>query len=187
MEHLPLQFLVRNLAYLEREAWFARKAPVARVRLAAVLFLERVWCFREVRRLIALHREEPGWRKEPARSPNDPTLSDGSYCSHCGGCCEIASGLPEFPDESGLPLEWRECFGEGLGAGHRFCAFMWEGDRPGTSQCAIHPWRANPCRVFEADDCAFFMQDSDFISFTQSPRLKDLRRLLPRILRRRVT
>ncbi|MHC1742576.1 MAG: hypothetical protein AB9873_06035 [Syntrophobacteraceae bacterium] len=180
----PTHFFVRNLAYLERETWFARKGPVARGRWAAILFRERLQCFRDIRRLIGPYRGEPAWRRDPVRSLSEPRGSDTDYCDHCGGCCEIASGLPEFPVESDLPERWRLCFGEGFSPGHRFCAFMWGGDRPGTSLCAIHPWRANPCRVFEADDCEMFKQDIDFTVFSKSRRLKVLRRLLPRILRR---
>lgn len=183
-DHFPIHFFIRNLAYLEREAWFARKSPASRARWATVLFKERAQCLRDVRRLIAPHQGEASWKRERPRMSGDVHGAESSYCDHCGGCCEIASGLPEFPGESQLPRSWRVCFGEGLGVGHRFCAFMWEGDRSGTSLCAIHPWRAGPCRVFEADDCELFKQDIDFIAFSKSRRLKDLLRLLPRILRR---
>jgi len=81
------------------------------------------------------------------------------YCSHCGGCCEIASGFPDFPLESALPLRWQRLFGDGLGKGHRVCAFLWELNASGMSLCAIHPWRSNPCRIFEEAECAYFMKD----------------------------
>jgi hypothetical protein len=182
--HFPILFFIRNLAYLEREKWFAQKSPASKGVWAARLFLERVQCFRAVRRLIAARRGETAWEKPETRTACDLPHPEVDYCDHCGGCCEIASGLAEFPMESQLPKPWRECFDRGLGPGHRFCAFMWEAEQSGKSLCAIHPWRANPCRVFEADDCEIFKQDMDFIVFSKSGRLKVLRRLLPRILRR---
>lgn len=81
------------------------------------------------------------------------------YCSHCGGCCEIASGFPSFPRATSLPLRWQQLFGAGLGEGHRFCAFLWEFDASGRSVCAIHPWRPAPCRAFAEDECAFLKND----------------------------
>ncbi len=87
------------------------------------------------------------------------------YCSHCGGCCEIASGFPDFPPETGIPQRWQRIFGDGLGKGHRFCAFLWELDASGQSLCAIHPWRSNPCRTFEEDECEFFMKDLETNAF----------------------
>ncbi len=181
----PITFFIRNLAYLGRERWFAEMSAALRRRWAVILFRERFQCFRDVRRLIHTldgTSRPPGDRSTIQAAPSCAPPSD--YCDHCGGCCETASGLAEFPAESRLPSSWRAVFGDGLGPGHRFCPFMWERDRAGKSLCAIHPWRARACRVFEADDCASLKQDQDFVSFGSEAQLKTLQRLLPRILRR---
>lgn len=183
--HFPLCFFIRNLAYLEREAWFAGKSPVSKGVWTAKLFAERVECFQAVRRMVASQRGEMGRERSHATAAQEIPPMEIDYCDHCGGCCEIASGLAEFPADSKLPDSWRDRFGKGLGPGHRFCAFMWENKPPGKSLCAVHPWRASPCRIFEADDCELFKKDADFILFSSSERLRILRRLLPRILRRK--
>ena len=64
-----------------------------------------------------------------------------------------------FPPRQHIPRRWQHIFGDGLGKGHRFCAFLWELYASGQSFCAIHPWRSNPCRVFEKDECDYFMKD----------------------------
>jgi hypothetical protein len=119
---------------------------------------ERGRIFLEVRRWILESQREQKWTGHVRSTPEEPSLTSG-YCTHCGGCCEIASGFPDFPPEAEIPSHWQRIFGVGLGTGHRFCAFLWEVDAQGQSRCAIHPWRSTPCRLFEEDECAYFMND----------------------------
>lgn len=93
----------------------------------------------------------------PPESPQEAD-EEGDYCTHCGACCETASGYPDFPEDSLLPARWKRLFASGLGRGHRFCPFFRESaERPG-SLCPVHPWRANPCRTFGREDCLFVME-----------------------------
>lgn len=154
----PLTFFVRNMLALQAESWWSHASPrLWRSRLRRMLE-ERSRIFLEVREWrLTRQRKEGGDAQAP------PLLLGASprsgYCNHCGGCCEIASGLPDFPRQTEIPVRWQQLFGNGLGKGHRFCAFLWEIDATGLSVCAIHPWRSNPCRAFEQDECAYFMKD----------------------------
>ncbi|MFZ0927711.1 MAG: YkgJ family cysteine cluster protein [Syntrophobacteraceae bacterium] len=83
------------------------------------------------------------------------------YCNKCGLCCEVASGMPDFPAPDALPRGWREVFGNGLGRGHRFCAFLWEDNCSGGGFCSIYPLRSNPCRLFGSEECDFFWKSPE--------------------------
>lgn len=156
--YFPLGFFIRNILTLQGEAGWKNVSPrIRRGRLQRMLE-ERSRVFLEV-----YHWRSQKLEKEPSPRralPLSPEILDWSgYCSHCGGCCEIASGFPDFPAEAEIPFRWQQLFGNGLGKGHRFCAFLWEIDASGLSLCAIHPWRSHPCRTFEEAECAFFKND----------------------------
>ncbi len=154
----PLTFFIRNLLTLQKEPWWLEASPrVWKVRMLRML-RERSRIFLETDRWIKKRRGETGKRYQVLFDATELS-SEASYCMHCGGCCEIASGLPDFPGGSEIPPRWRLVFGDGLGRGHRFCAFLWEFDASGLSFCAIHPWRSTPCRVFEEEECKYFMND----------------------------
>lgn len=169
----PRTFLARNVRVLEQEErWKAAPVRIKRV-LARRLLLERCRFFNEVVGRLQARLELPSFGPRSRRSeirpgfsvfrqPGDDLLGQAGsgdsfrfsgYCDHCGGCCEIASGYPDFPDSGVLPLSWQRAFGDGLGRNHRFCPFLWEIAGSGWSVCAIHPWRPNPCRIFEQDEC----------------------------------
>lgn len=152
----PLYFLERNLGVLGTENGF-RRGPKRGVtaRFLAVVW-ERLQWFEE---LLGGDRHGPGDNKADT-APALRGLDDGpdrsrieSYCDHCGLCCEICSGFPDFPDPDNPPDAWRFAFGQGLGDGHRFCPFLLHDRRSGRSFCAIHAHRPNPCRIFEEDEC----------------------------------
>jgi hypothetical protein len=160
----PLTFLVRNLLTLQQEpGWRHASRRVRKNRLLKIL-KERARIFLEVRKWIIARRGRDEWREQLRAAHGEGALPSG-YCSHCGGCCEIASGFPDFPPDTKIPTRWQRIFGDGLGKGHRFCAFLWELDASGRSLCAIHPWRSNPCRTFEEEECEFFMKDLETNAF----------------------
>ncbi|MEJ5363482.1 MAG: hypothetical protein WHS86_00130 [Desulfosoma sp.] len=151
----PLYFLERNLNVLGTENGFRREPQRGRTaRVLAVIFQRLRW-FQE---LLQEGRGAPG--RDPGCAPALRGLDDGpdrsrieSYCDHCGLCCEICSGFPDFPDPHNPPDAWRFVFGQGLGDGHRFCPFLMHDRRSRRSFCAIHAYRPNPCRIFEEDEC----------------------------------
>jgi len=164
----PMSFFLRNMMELERELWWKRLSPrVRRLRIGKML-RERVAVVMEVKRRGPHHYKEhrsTGWSSKIPITSAEPSLNRSeisSYCTHCGMCCETASGLPDFPPQTQIPEQWQRLFGDGLGRGHRFCPFLWESKNPHGSLCAIHPWRSYPCRIFERDDCEFVKRDPDF-------------------------
>lgn len=157
----PLSFFVRNILALQEEPGWRQVSPrIWRGRLHRMLE-ERSKIFCEVYQWRLQKQKEAQSPFQALPSSLDDLEQPSGYCSHCGGCCEIASGLPDFPLESALPLRWQRLFGDGVGKGHRFCPFLWELNASGLSLCAIHPWRSNPCRIFEEAECAYFMKDSE--------------------------
>lgn len=149
----PLFFFIRNLITLDGEASWRELSPRVK-RIQTMRMLEaRARIFLEVR----------NWRRgkitEPGLPVNDSGGEKSDYCINCGGCCEIASGFRNFPEDCDIPMKWQRLYGDGLGKGHRFCAFLWEVGGMELSQCAIHPWRALTCRIFEKEECDFFFDD----------------------------
>lgn len=151
----PLYYVLRNLGWLRREKWWAALSPRAR----------RVRILRMVRERVAIFNEVKKWRKTqgtaqlPPPKPGDTNAP--SYCTKCGLCCEVASGMPDFPFPEALPERWREVFANGLGRGHRFCPFLWEDNGSGGGFCSIYPLRSNPCRLFESEECDFFWKSPE--------------------------
>lgn len=151
----PLYFLERNLKMLGAEKGFDRAARRRNAKLLGVVE-ERIRWFRELLNADGSVTGRSGNHSPPALR----ALDDGpdrsrieSYCDHCGLCCEICSGFPDFPDPHNPPDAWQFVFGQGLGFGHRFCPFLMHDRRANGSFCAIHRYRPNPCRIFEEDEC----------------------------------
>lgn len=157
----PMTYLVRNLVTLRKEThWKSLPCRVQKDQLLRILW-ERSAFFLEVKRWRMKQEEELSPAFLPLAS-NETHPCDHSYCFHCGGCCEIPSGLAVFISRENLPPRWIRIYGEGLGRGHRFCPFLWELGGSGKSLCAIHPWRPQPCRSFEEDECEYLLNDPDF-------------------------
>jgi hypothetical protein len=173
----PLTFLIRNLLILQREpAWKRLPLRTQKVRVLKLVD-ERCRFFDEVKEWLTQWRGR-SWKIQPEQFLLLEDDSSGAYCTHCGGCCELRSGLPDFPPESIIPEHWKAVFGNGLGKDHRFCPFLWEFKRTGLSFCSIHPFRSNPCRTFEQEECEYLRNDPDFLSIsTQKRTLRAYRKL----------
>ncbi len=176
----PLYYILRNLGWLKSEKWWTNLSPRARRVNASKMVSERVAIFNEVRK----------WRKNPkagcvaapgACAPLGPAgqipglNQDGikapEYCNKCGLCCEVASGMPDFPAPAALPKRWREVFGNGLGRGHRFCPFLWEDNISGGGLCSIYPLRSNPCRLFGSEECDFFWKSTEPVELSSARKI----------------
>ncbi|MCE5333948.1 MAG: YkgJ family cysteine cluster protein [Desulfobacteraceae bacterium] len=121
---------------------------------------------RLLRERILIFAEVKAWRRPQSASERREafrlkSLQPPEYCNKCGLCCEVASGIADFPFPSGLPERWKEIFAQGLGRGHRFCPFLWENNGEGGSLCSIYPWRSNPCRLFDIEECDFFWKSPE--------------------------
>jgi len=159
-QSFPISFFVRNMLALQKEPWWIHMSPRVRKTRLLMILEERCRIFLEVRRWIQTGQKVGPWRAQALSIGKDRSSASG-YCSNCGGCCEIASGFSDFPAEANIPIHWQRIFGDGLGRGHRFCAFLWEISASGRSFCSIHPWRSHACRVFEEEECKYFMKDEE--------------------------
>lgn len=149
----PSLFFARNLRTLTTEPGWQRLPVRLRKASTLSLLLERSRFFLGVGSWREEHRPLPAAPAVPSAISEDSTIT--AYCDHCGACCEIASGLPVFPEGVLIPVRWQRVFGQGLGRWHRFCPFLWQERPEGRSFCAIHPWRPLACRAFEQEECVF--------------------------------
>jgi len=151
----PLYYVLRNLGWLKREKWWTTLSPRAKRTRALRMIRERIAIFNEVKNW----RKNQGSAQIPILNVLDRNVPD--YCNKCGLCCEVASGMPDFPAPGALPGRWREIFANGLGRGHRFCPFLWEDNGSGGGFCSIYPLRSNPCRLFGSEECDFFWKSPE--------------------------
>lgn len=153
----PLTFLARNLALLVREDRTPVPVRLKKAYLAGVVCQRAGWFAHLMKELNGRTGDAQG---TPSGAPSGREREDiESYCDHCGLCCEIAGGYPDFAGNPPLPEVWQKLFRDGLGPGHRFCPFLLEDRTRGRSGCAVHPRRPNPCRIFEADECRALKDD----------------------------
>ena len=152
----PLYYMLRNLGWLKGEKWWTSLSPRAKRVMAIRMLGQRASVFKEVKT----------WRR--GRETVETTVPDTAgncgvpdYCNKCGLCCEVASGMPDFPAPEAVPAGWRELFGNGLGKGHRFCSFLWEDNSSSGGLCSIYSLRSNPCRLFGIEECEFFWKSSE--------------------------
>ncbi len=155
----PLTFFCRNMVMLTDDPRWRRRPVRIRRLLLERLLVERCLFFRSLHGVYQRSRKGTGRAAGPYYQGESPA---GGYCDNCGGCCEIASGYPQFPPAAELDGAWRKRFADGLGRGHLFCPFLLEVRWRGRSLCAIHPWRPIPCRLFERDECERLKADAHF-------------------------
>lgn len=81
------------------------------------------------------------------------------WCEHCGGCCEIRGGPPEFTASFKLPISWQHYFrGDGCKS-QRFCPFLFEYFATGKYFCSIYRIKPKCCWEFDREECEFLQND----------------------------
>ena len=187
----PLYYVLRNLGWLRLEQWWTALSPRARRAHALRIVSERIAIFNEVKSWRKKLKEEA--QKPLPHSgeinpnpleinPNPREMNVPPYCNKCGLCCEVASGMPDFPDPGALPESWREVFANGLGRGHRFCAFLWEDNGSGGGLCSIYPLRSNPCRLFGSEECDFFWNSPEPHDLSNTRKMLQIGRWLVKLV-----
>ncbi|MDR3567011.1 MAG: YkgJ family cysteine cluster protein [Syntrophobacteraceae bacterium] len=152
----PLYYMLRNLGWLNLEGWWASKSVRAKKVMAIRMLGQRASVFQEVINWKQIRQEAPS----PVLDSKDNAVVP-DYCNKCGLCCEVASGMADFPVPEAVPAGWGEFFGNGLGKGHRFCPFLWEDNATSGGLCSIYSLRSNPCRLFGIEECEFFWKSSE--------------------------
>ena len=147
----PLYYVLRNLAWLNHEKWWTTLSYRAKRTRASKIVGARIAFFYELKKM-----------RKALKGVQIPVPGEApAYCNKCGLCCEVASGMPDFPSPSPIPARWRQMFANGLGQGHRFCPFLWEDNVSGGGLCSIYPHRSNPCRLFGSEECDFFRKSDE--------------------------
>ena len=89
----------------------------------------------------------------------DAPLSTDGWCSHCGSCCEIRGGPPEFTGSFEVPQRWLVYFcGDGC-TYQRFCPFLCEYFCSGKFFCSVYHIKPRCCWEFDRDECDFLQKD----------------------------
>ena len=171
--YFPFLFLVRNLITVQGEPWWRALSPRSKKSSLRIIAGRRISFFRDLKEWKKRRGELEELRLLAAAAPE---VAD--YCHRCGLCCEVSSGLWDFPEKCEIPPRWRAVFANGLGKGHRFCPFLWGDRRSGGSLCAVHPWRSIPCRLFESEECEYFWKSPLPPELTSRAALMHLRRCL---------
>ena len=95
------------------------------------------------------------------RLPSTPQeiFPETGWCEHCGGCCEIRGGPPEFTSSTELPASWQLYFrGDGCKS-QRFCPFLFEYFATGRYFCSIYRIKPKCCWEFDREECEFLQYD----------------------------
>ncbi len=175
----PFTMCSETWVWLQQEKWWTTLCLRSRRVLALKIVGERVTMFNEVRK----------WRKGRQTARTSPVkladMNAPAYCNKCGLCCEVASGMPDFPAPEELPAGWREVFANGLGQGHRFCPFLWEDNGSGGGFCSIYPLRSNPCRLFGFEECDFFWKSSEPVELSSTRKILLIGRWLVKLVNAR--
>ena len=111
-------------------------------------------------------KEELGWlsakgQVSSMRLPGTPreVFPETGWCEHCGGCCEIRGGPPEFTTSFELPSSWQLYFrGDGC-KWQRFCPFLCEYFATGRYFCSIYRIKPKCCWEFDREECEFLHYD----------------------------
>jgi hypothetical protein len=86
-------------------------------------------------------------------------LPETGWCDHCGGCCEIRGGPPEFTTSFELPRRWQLYFrGDGCKL-QRFCPFLFEYFATAKFFCSIYQIKPKCCWEFDREECEFLRTD----------------------------
>ena len=86
-------------------------------------------------------------------------LPNTGYCDHCGGCCEIRGGPPEFAASFELPGSWSFYFrGDGCKS-QRFCPFLFEYFASSRFFCSIYLIKPKCCWEFGREECEFLQSE----------------------------
>ncbi|MGC9195551.1 MAG: YkgJ family cysteine cluster protein [Syntrophobacteraceae bacterium] len=162
----PLYYMLRNLGWLRSEPWWASLSLRAKRVTAIRMLAQRGALFKEVKKWRQNNKSEQIETLDAADNPGVP-----DYCNKCGLCCEVASGMADFPFPERMPPGWKLLFADGLGRGHRFCPFLWEDNCSGGGLCSIYPLRSNPCRLFGVDECDFFWKSKEPLELSSRPKI----------------
>ena len=91
-------------------------------------------------------------------SPQE-VFPETGWCEHCGGCCEIRGGPPEFTASFELPGSWQLYFrGDGCKS-QRFCPFLFEYFATDRYFCSIYWIKPKCCWEFDREECEFLQND----------------------------
>jgi hypothetical protein len=111
-------------------------------------------------------REELEWFNENGlvsamRLPVSPqeVFPKTGWCEHCGGCCEIRGGSPEFTATFELPGSWQLYFGGEGCRSQRFCPFLFEYFATDRYFCSIYQIKPKCCWEFDREECEFLQND----------------------------
>lgn len=158
--YFPLTKLLKlNVEELGREPGFTDVSKEGLARVAAKHLLAWAKIFLSIRLdLRSLSNQGQVSSMRLQGSPKE-TIPDTSRCNHCGCCCEIRGGPPEFTGSIEPPSHWIVYFRGDACRYQRFCPFLFEYFSTGQFFCSIYQVKPKCCWEFDREECDFLQKD----------------------------
>jgi len=148
-----------NVEEFSREPGFADFSEAILARISAEHLLRWAEIFLSIRQDLKNLNDLSEISTMRLLDSREQSLPEAIWCAHCGGCCEIRGGIPEFRGNSRLPGLWYVYFrGDGCEY-QRFCPFLFEYLATAKFFCAIYEIKPRCCWEFDREECEFLQKD----------------------------
>ena len=158
--YFPLTKLLKlNVEEFVREPRFKDLSEENLGRIAANHLLEWAKIFLSIRLDLGQlnkHGQVSGMKLQGSTKETIPVTT---LCNHCGCCCEIRGGPPEFTGSIGPPSHWIVYFSGNGSKYQRFCPFLFEYFASGKFFCSIYQIKPQCCWEFDREECDFLQKD----------------------------
>ena len=158
--YFPLTKLLKlNVEEFVREPWLKELSEEYLGRIAINHLLEWAKIFLSIRLDLGRLNKYGQVSSMKLQGSAKETIPTTTLCNHCGCCCEIRGGPPEFTCSIGLPSQWTVYFSVHGCKYQRFCPFLFEYFASGRFFCSIYQIKAQCCWEFDREECDFLQKD----------------------------
>ena len=158
--YFPLTKLLKlNIETFGREPRFRDLSGEDLGRIAADHLLEWANIFLSIRLDLERLNKHGQVSRMKLQGSAKETIPATTLCKHCGGCCEIRGGPPEFTGSIGPPSHWIVYFSGDGSKYQRFCPFLFEYFTTGKFFCSIYQIKPQCCWEFDREECDFLQKD----------------------------
>ena len=158
--YFPLTKLEKlNVQELGKEPGLNDLSEESLARIAAEHLLEWAKIFQSIRLALRSLNKDGQVSSMSLKGFPEETIPQTGSCNHCGCCCEIRGGPPEFTGSVEPPGEWLGYFRGDCTGFQRFCPFLFEYFAMGKFFCSIYLIKPKCCWEFDQEECDFLQKD----------------------------